>query len=35
MGNRTGGNAPDPYSGIDYGNYPSSKIMTVGLNLSF
>jgi TonB-linked SusC/RagA family outer membrane protein len=35
MGNRTGGNAPDPYSGIDYGNYPSSKTMTVGLNLSF
>lgn len=35
LGNRTSGNAPDPYSGIDYGNYPSSKIMTVGVSLTF
>jgi len=35
MGTRSGGNAPDAYSGIDGGNYPNSKIMTVGVSLSF
>ena len=35
LGTRSGGNAPDPYSGIDGGNYPSSKIMTVGVSLTF
>jgi TonB-dependent starch-binding outer membrane protein SusC len=35
IGSRTNGNAPDPYFGVDAGNYPSSKLMSVGLNLSF
>lgn len=35
LGNRSNGNAPDPYFGVDSGNYPSSKVVSVGLNVSF
>jgi TonB-dependent starch-binding outer membrane protein SusC len=35
IGTRNGGNSPDQYAGIDGGNYPSSKILTVGLSLAF
>ncbi len=35
IGSRTGGNAPDPYFGVDSGNYPNSKIFSVGVNVSF
>jgi TonB-dependent starch-binding outer membrane protein SusC len=35
MGTRSGGNAPDPYFGIDGGSYPNSRLLSVGLNLGF
>jgi TonB-dependent starch-binding outer membrane protein SusC len=35
LGTRSGGNAPDPYFGIDGGNYPVSRILSAGLSLSF
>lgn len=35
LGTRSGGNAPDPYFGIDGGNYPSSRVLSVGVNVSF
>ena len=35
IGTRSGGNAPDPYFGIDGGNYPSSRVLSVGVNVSF
>jgi TonB-dependent starch-binding outer membrane protein SusC len=35
LGNRSAGNAPDPYFGIDGGNYPSSRVISVGVNLGF
>jgi TonB-dependent starch-binding outer membrane protein SusC len=35
LGNRSGGNAPDPYFGVDGGNYPSSRLISIGANLSF
>jgi TonB-linked SusC/RagA family outer membrane protein len=35
MGTRSNGNAPDAYFGIDGGNYPASRFLSVGLNLSF
>ncbi len=35
IGTRNGGNSPDQYSGIDGGNYPNSRIMTIGLSLVF
>jgi TonB-dependent starch-binding outer membrane protein SusC len=35
LGTRSGGNAPDPYFGIDGGNYPSSKVLSAGLTLTF
>jgi TonB-linked SusC/RagA family outer membrane protein len=35
IGTRNSGNSPDQYAGIDGGNYPSSRIMTVGLNVIF
>jgi hypothetical protein len=35
LGTRDAGNAPEQWSGVDYGNYPSSKVLMVGVNLSF
>jgi hypothetical protein len=35
MGTRSNGNAPDPYFGIDSGNYPSSRVLSFGVNLGF
>ena len=35
MGTRSGGNAPDPYFGIDGGSYPNSRLISFGLNLGF
>ena len=35
LGTRSSGNAPDPYFGIDGGNYPVSRIITAGLTLVF
>jgi TonB-dependent starch-binding outer membrane protein SusC len=35
LGTRSGGNAPDPYFGVDGGNYPSSRLISIGANLSF
>jgi TonB-dependent starch-binding outer membrane protein SusC len=35
LGTRNQGNSPDPYSGVDGGNYPNSRLISVGLNLGF
>ena len=35
LGTRSNGNAPDPYFGVDGGNYPVSRIITAGLTLGF
>lgn len=35
LGTRSNGNAPDAYFGIDGGNYPVSRVLSVGLNFSF
>jgi TonB-dependent starch-binding outer membrane protein SusC len=35
LGNRSGGNAPDPYFGVDGGNYPNSRLISIGANLGF
>jgi len=35
LGTRSNGNAPDPYFGIDSGNYPSSRTISFGVNLGF
>jgi TonB-dependent starch-binding outer membrane protein SusC len=35
LGTRSGGNDPNPYAGVDGGNYPNSKLISVGLNLGF
>ena len=35
LGTRSNGNAPDAYFGIDGGNYPVSRVLSFGLNLSF
>ncbi|MEJ7676671.1 MAG: SusC/RagA family TonB-linked outer membrane protein [Segetibacter sp.] len=35
LGTRDEGNAPEQWSGVDYANYPSSKVLMVGVNLSF
>jgi TonB-dependent starch-binding outer membrane protein SusC len=35
LGTRNGGNDPNPYSGIDGGNYPSSRLISAGLSLGF
>lgn len=35
LGTRSGGNAPDAYSGIDGGNYPNSRVVSIGVNLGF
>jgi hypothetical protein len=33
MGTRN--NATEQWTGIDYGNYPTARVLMVGLNLSF
>jgi hypothetical protein len=35
MGTRDGTNATEVFSNVDYGNYPTAKVLMVGLNLSF
>jgi TonB-dependent starch-binding outer membrane protein SusC len=35
LGTRSGGNDPNPYAGVDGGNYPNSKLITVGVSLGF
>ncbi|MEN9570351.1 MAG: hypothetical protein RL172_1582 [Bacteroidota bacterium] len=35
LGTRSSGNAPDAYFGIDGGNYPNSRVLSAGVNLSF
>jgi TonB-dependent starch-binding outer membrane protein SusC len=35
IGTRNGGNSPDQYAGVDGGNYPNSRLISLGLNLSF
>lgn len=35
IGTRNAGNSPDQYAGIDGGNYPNSKTITLGLSLAF
>lgn len=35
LGNRSNGNAPDPYFGVDGGNYPNSRLLSFGLNVGF
>ena len=35
MGTRDGTNAPEDFSNVDYGNYPTARVLLVGLNLSF
>jgi hypothetical protein len=35
LGTRNDGNSPDAWSGVDYGNYPSARILMIGLNIGF
>lgn len=35
LGTRDNGNAPEQWSGVDYANYPSSKVIMVGVNVGF
>jgi TonB-linked SusC/RagA family outer membrane protein len=35
MGTRDGTNATEVFSNVDYGNYPTARVLLIGLNLSF
>jgi hypothetical protein len=35
MGTRDGSNATEVFTNVDYGNYPTARVLMLGLNLSF